>query len=85
MDNQAQKSVIYDSITYSGMHSNLPGEWVNHLEMKNGKVEHPNCNFNKRIYQGWRGHWVVYYTSPQSIIVTIYNFLCWLNKNGEFY
>ena len=25
---------------------------------------------NSNVHQGWRGHWAVYYTGPQSLIIT---------------
>ena len=33
--------------------------------------------------QGGSGHWSVYYTSPQSFIITFH--ICWLNNFGDFY
>ena len=32
--------------------------------------------------QEGRGHWAVYYTSPQSFIITIY--IRWINNFGDF-
>ena len=33
--------------------------------------------------QGGMGLWTVYYTSPQSFLITL--LICWLKNSGDFY
>ena len=70
--------------------NNITKFWAIKIEAKDkvSSMDKVSMNFFSGLIllcdfiQGGRGHWAVYYTSPQSFIITL--LISWLNNFGEF-